>query len=200
VAAGDRVLVLGAAGGTGVAAIEIAKAAGATVIAAVSSEEKAAFARQCGADDAVVYPRGKLDKGQSKALADTFKAALGEFGADGADIVYDPVGGDYAEPALRSIAWKGRYLVVGFAAGIPTIPLNLALLKGCEIVGVFNGGFLAREPETAKANVRELLRLYEAGKIRPRVSARYPFERAREAIEHIAARGAIGKLVVEMPR
>lgn len=193
--AGDRVLILGAAGGTGVAAIEIAKAVGAFVVAAVSSEEKADFARKCGADAAIVYPRGRLDKEQSKALVEAFKTALGDHGAD---VVFDPVGGDYAEPALRSIAWKGRYLVVGFTAGIPSIPLNLPLLKGCEVVGVFNGGFLAREPETAKANVRDLLKLYEAGKIRPHVKQRFSFEQANVAIEQIAARGAIGKFVVEM--
>ena len=190
---GETVLVLGAAGGTGVAAIEIARAFGARVVAASSSEEKAEFTRQCGADDTLVYPRGALDRDASRALGEAFKAVLGSHGAD---VVYDPVGGDYAEPALRAMAWRGRYLVVGFTAGIPKLPFNLPLLKGCEIVGVFNGGFQANEPETAAANTRELMALYEAGKLRPRISATYPFDAAPEAIAAIGARQALGKLVV----
>ncbi|HMJ92807.1 MAG TPA: NADPH:quinone oxidoreductase family protein, partial [Allosphingosinicella sp.] len=131
---GDTLLVLGAAGGVGLAAVELGKAYGARVIAAVSSEEKAEAARSAGADSAIVYPQGPFDKDQSKALAQQFKDAVGP---NGADIVYDPVGGDYAEPALRSIAWEGRYLVVGFPAGIPKLPLNLTLLKSCDVCGVF---------------------------------------------------------------
>lgn len=195
VKAGDRVLVLGASGGTGTSAVEIAKAAGAFVVAGVSSEDKAAFARECGADATVIYPRGSLDRDQAKALTQAFKAALG---GDGADVVFDPVGGDYAEPALRAIAWRGRYLIVGFPAGIPRLPFNLPLLKGCEIVGVFNGGFHAREPDLAKANLRALIALYEAGKIRPRVSGHFAFEDAPAAIEQVAGRRALGKLVVQM--
>lgn len=195
IGAGETVLILGAAGGTGVAAIEIAKAFGATVVAATSSEEKAAFARECGADATLVYPRGALDRDASRALGEALKNALG---SRGADIVYDPVGGDYAEPALRSIAWRGRYLVVGFTAGIPKLPLNLPLLKGCEIVGVFNGGFQANEPEVAAANVRELLALYGAGKLRPRISRSFQFEDAPQAIAAIAARAALGKFIVTM--
>jgi NADPH2:quinone reductase len=193
IAAGETVLVLGAAGGTGVAAIEIAKAFGARVVAAASSEEKVAFARDCGADDTVVYPRGPLDRDASRTLGEAFKETLGQHGAD---IVYDPVGGDYAEPALRAMAWRGRYLVVGFAAGIPKLPFNLPLLKGCEVVGVFNGGFQANEPEVAAANTRKLMSLYEAGRLRPRISRAYRFEEAPEAIRAIGAREALGKLVV----
>ncbi|OYY92106.1 MAG: NADPH:quinone oxidoreductase [Sphingomonas sp. 28-66-16] len=193
-AAGETVLVLGAAGGTGVAAIEIAKAFGGYVVAAVSSEAKAAFARSCGADDAIVYPGGALDKEQSRALGAAFKTAA----PNGFDIVYDPVGGDYAEPALRSMAWKGRYLVVGFTAGIPKLPFNLVLLKGCEVVGVFNGGLQANEPDVGAENVRELVALYEQGKLRPRVTATYAFADAPAAIAAIADRSAMGKLVVEV--
>ncbi len=193
-AAGETVLVLGAAGGTGMSAIEIAKAFGARVIAASSSDEKAAFARTCGADDTIVYPAGALDKDQSRALGEAFKAAA----PNGFDVVYDPVGGDYAEPALRSMAWKGRYLVVGFTAGIPRLPFNLPLLKGCEIVGVFNGGFVANEPGVAATNTGELLELYQAGKLRPRITRRFAFEDAPQAIEAIAGRTAMGKLVVEI--
>jgi NADPH2:quinone reductase len=192
---GETVLVLGAAGGTGIAAIEIAKVFGARVVAATSSEEKAAFARACGADAALVYPRGALDRDASRALGAAFKDVLG---ADGADVVYDPVGGDYAEPALRAMAWRGRYLVVGFAAGIPRLPFNLPLLKGCEIVGVFNGGFQANEPELAAANTHELIALYEQGKLRPRISRTYAFEEAPDAIAAIGAREALGKVVVSL--
>lgn len=195
IAAGDRVLVLGAAGGTGIAAIELAKAFGATVCAAVSSEEKASFARDCGADETIVYPPGPLDKDAGRALGAAFK----EFGGDhGIDIVYDPVGGDYAEPALRSMAWKGRYLIVGFTAGIPRLPFNLPLLKGCDVVGVFNGGMVANEPEVAQANIAALLQLYAEGKIRPRVSRVFDFADAPDAIALIGGRGALGKLVVRV--
>jgi NADPH2:quinone reductase len=192
---GETVLVLGAAGGTGIAAIEIAKVFGARAVAATSSEEKATFARACGADATLVYPRGPLDREASRALGAAFKDVLG---ADGADVVYDPVGGDYAEPALRAMAWRGRYLVVGFAAGIPKLPFNLPLLKGCEIVGVFNGGFQANEPELAAANTHELIALYQQGRLRPRISQTYRFEDAPDAIAAIGAREALGKLVVSL--
>lgn len=195
IAAGERVLVLGAAGGTGVAAIELAKAFGATVCAAVSSDEKAAFARDCGADETIVYPRGELDRDAARALGEQFKAFGGKRGID---IVYDPVGGDYAEPALRSMAWKGRYLVVGFTAGIPKLPFNLPLLKGCEIVGVFNGGLNANEPDVAADNVAQLLKLYHRGAIRPRVSQAFDFADAPQAIVAIGERAALGKLVVRV--
>ncbi len=190
---GQTLLVLGAAGGVGLAAVELGKAKGARVIAAVSSEEKAAAARDAGADDAIVYPRGPFDKDGQKALSELFKAAVGP---NGADVIYDPVGGDYAEPALRAIAWEGRYLVVGFPAGIPRLPLNLTLLKSCDVCGVFWGAFAARDPKANADHVAELFRLWEAGKINPKVSATYPLDRAGEAISSVAARQSIGKLVV----
>jgi NADPH2:quinone reductase len=193
--AGQTLLVLGAAGGVGLAAVELGKAKGARVIAAVSSEEKATAAREAGADEAIVYPMGPFDKDGQKALTELFKAAVGP---KGADVIYDPVGGDYAEPALRAIAWEGRYLVVGFPAGIPKLPLNLTLLKSCDVCGVFWGAFAARDPEANAAHVAELFRLWEAGRIAPRVSATYPLERAGEAIAAMAARQAIGKLVVTL--
>lgn len=191
--AGQTLLVLGAAGGVGLAAVELGKARGARVIAAVSSEEKAAAARTAGADDAIVYPRGPFDKDGQRALAQLFKDAVGP---DGADVIYDPVGGDYAEPALRAIAWEGRYLVVGFPAGIPKLPHNLTLLKSCDVCGVFWGAFAARNPKANAAHVAELFRLWGEGKIRPNVSATFPLERGGEAIAAMAARRVIGKLVV----
>lgn len=193
--AGDVVLVLGAAGGVGLSAIELAKAFGARVIAGVSSEEKAQVAREAGADDVVIYGRAPFDKAQSKELADKFKAACGP---NGANIVYDIVGGDYSEPAVRAIAWEGRFLVVGFPAGIAKLPLNLTLLKSCDVCGVFWGGFTTREPERFKAQVAELFELLEAGKIKPRVSARFALDEGREAIAMLENRQAMGKVVVEM--
>jgi NADPH:quinone reductase-like Zn-dependent oxidoreductase len=193
--AGQSLLVLGAAGGVGLAAVELGKAKGARVVAAVSSEDKAAAARAAGADDAVIYPRGPFDRDGQKALAQLFKDAVGP---DGADVIYDPVGGDYAEPALRSIAWEGRYLVVGFPAGIPRLPLNLTLLKSCDVCGVFWGAFAARDPKANAGHVVELFRLWDEGKIRPHVSATYPLARGGEAIAAMAARQVIGKLVVEI--
>ncbi|WP_242095534.1 NADPH:quinone oxidoreductase family protein [Sphingomonas sp. CROZ-RG-20F-R02-07] len=193
--AGETLLVLGAAGGVGLAAIELGKAFGATVVAAVSSEEKAAAAKAAGADTTLVYPRGPFDKDQSKALAEQFKAAVGK---GGADVIYDPVGGDYAEPALRSIAWEGRYLVVGFPAGIPRLPLNLTLLKSCDVCGVFWGAFAARDPQANAAHMDHLFRLWEEGRIAPRVTETFAFERGGDAIAKMAGRGAIGKLVVEV--
>ncbi|NEX92521.1 NADPH:quinone oxidoreductase family protein [Caulobacter sp. 17J65-9] len=192
-AAGETLLVLGAAGGVGLAAIELGKAMGARVIAAVSSEEKAEFAKAHGADAAVVYPRGPFDAEAKKALGALFKDAVGP---NGADVIYDPVGGDYSEAALRAIAWEGRHLVVGFPAGIPKLPLNLTLLKACQVVGVFWGAFAAREPKRHADNVRELFGMYAAGKIKPEVSERFPLARAGEAIKRLARREALGKLVV----
>jgi NADPH2:quinone reductase len=193
--AGETLLVLGAAGGVGISAVELGKAYGARVIAAVSSEDKLAFAKKHGADSGVVYPRGPFDKAGAKALADLFKQACGE---QGADVIYDPVGGDYSEAALRSIAWDGRHLVVGFPAGIPRLPLNLTLLKSCQVVGVFWGAFMRRDPAAHAANVAELMSLYSEGKIRPVVSERYPLARAGEAIARLATRQAMGKIVVTM--
>jgi NADPH:quinone reductase-like Zn-dependent oxidoreductase len=192
---GQTLLVLGAAGGVGLAAVELGKAFGARVVAAVSSEEKAEAARAAGADEVLVYPRGPFDKEASKALAQTFKDAVGKAGAD---VVYDPVGGDYAEPALRSIAWEGRYLVVGFPAGIPKLPLNLTLLKSCDVCGVFWGAFAARDPAANGAHIQTLFRLWSEGRISPRVSRTWPLAQGGEAIAHMAARKAVGKLVVTL--
>jgi len=189
---GETLLILGAAGGVGAAAIELGKAAGARVIAAVSSEEKAAFCRGIGADETLVYPR-ELDRDAQKALSSEIKKLAG---GDGVDVVYDAVGGDYAEPALRALAWKGRFLVVGFPAGIPKIPLNLTLLKGSQIVGVFWGAAVAREPEGHAQNMADLFRLYAEGKIRPRISARFPLEQAAEALTLMEERKAMGKVVL----
>ena len=193
--AGETVLILGAAGGVGVAAIELAKAMGARVVGAVSSEEKAEFAKACGADATVISPPGAFAKGQGRALADAFKQATG----GGADIVYDAVGGDYCEPALRAMNWNGRYLVIGFPAGIPTPPLNLTLLKSSSIVGVFWGAAVARDPAGHEANVRDLFKLYSEGKLRPRISARFPLQDGDKAIRALMDRTATGKLVVTMP-
>ncbi|MFM9829217.1 MAG: NADPH:quinone oxidoreductase family protein [Sphingomonas sp.] len=193
--AGQTLLVLGAAGGVGLAAVELGKAFGARVIAAVSSAEKAAVCRNAGADEAIVYGRAPFDKEQSKALADQFKAVLGP---NGADVIYDPVGGDYAEPALRSIGWEGRYLVVGFPAGIPRLPLNLTLLKSCDVCGVFWGAFAARDPRANQAHVEQLFALWAEGKINPRVTDVFDFAKGGQAIAKMAARGAIGKLVVRI--
>jgi NADPH:quinone reductase len=192
---GERLLVLGAAGGVGLSAIELGKAFGARVIAAASSEEKVALARKHGADAGVVYPPGPFDKTGARALAELFKEAVGP---QGADVIYDPVGGDYCEAALRAIAWEGRLLVVGFPAGIPRLPLNLALLKSCQIVGVFWGGFTRRDAKANAANIAELMQLYAKGAITPLVSERYPLARAGEAIAQLAARKAMGKIVVTM--
>ena len=193
--AGDTLLVLGAAGGVGLSAVELGKAYGARVIAAVSNEEKAAAAREHGADEVVIYPRAPFDKDQSKALAEAFKAACGP---DGANVVYDIVGGDYSEPALRAIAWEGRFCVVGFPAGIARMPLNLTLLKSCDICGVFWGAFAARDPKANAAHIARLFELLKDGKINPRVSATFPLERGGEAIQLLAERKAIGKVVVTM--
>ena len=193
--AGQTLLVLGAAGGVGLAAVELGKAHGARVIAAVSSEEKAAAAREAGADEAIVYPLGPFDRDGQKALSQQFKDAVGPAGAD---VIFDPVGGDYAEPALRAIAWEGRYLVVGFPAGIPKLPLNLTLLKSCDVCGVFWGAFAARDPQANAAHVASLFMLWDEGKIAPRISATYALKDAGDAIAAMAARTVIGKLVVEL--
>lgn len=190
---GHNLLVLGAAGGVGLAAVELGKAFGARVIAAVSSEEKAAAAKAAGADEALVYGRAPFDKDQSKALAEQFKTALGP---QGADVIYDPVGGDYAEPALRAIGWEGRYLVVGFPAGIPRLPLNLTLLKSCDVCGVFWGAFAARDPKANAAHVGQLFRLWGEGRIAPKVTETFSLADGGKAIAKMAARQVIGKVVV----
>jgi NADPH2:quinone reductase len=190
--AGQTLLVLGAAGGVGMAAVEVGKALGARVIAAVSSEAKAAAAREAGADAAIVYP---TEEGDPKALTQSFKDAVG---ADGADVIFDPVGGDYCQAALRCIGWDGRYLVVGFPAGIPQLPLNLTLLKSCDVCGVFWGAFAAREPKRNADHIAQLFHWWAEGKIAPRISATFPLERGGEAIAALRDRRAIGKLVVEI--
>jgi NADPH:quinone reductase-like Zn-dependent oxidoreductase len=190
--AGQSLLVLGASGGVGIAAVEIGKALGARVVAAVSSDAKAKAALGAGADQAMVYPAGDLDP---KALAQQFKEAVGP---NGADVILDPVGGDYSEAALRSIAWEGRFLVVGFPAGIAKLPLNLTLLKSCDVCGVFWGAFAAREPQRNAAHIEQLFRWWAEGRIAPMISATYPLERAGEAIAALRDRKAIGKLVVTL--
>lgn len=193
--AGESLLVLGAAGGVGLAAVELGKAMGAKVIAAASSQEKVDLAMKHGAESGVVYPAGPFDRDGQKALAEMFKSACGP---NGVDVIYDGVGGDYAEPAFRSMAWEGRYLVVGFPAGIPKIPLNLPLLKGADIVGVFWGAAVSKDPKQHQENVNELFAMHSAGKIKPFVSERFPLARAGEAITHLASRKAMGKVVVTM--
>ena len=192
---GQTLLVLGAAGGVGIAAIEIGKALGARVVAAVSSEEKAEAAREAGADATLVYPAGPFDRDGQKALAGLFKEAVGPAGAD---VILDPVGGDYSEAALRAIAWEGRFLVVGFPAGIAKLPLNLTLLKSCDVCGVFWGAFAARDPTANAAHVEQLFRWWDEGRIAPRISATFPLERAGEAIAALRDRRAFGKLVVTL--
>jgi len=192
---GQTLLVLGAAGGVGLAAVEIGKALGARVVAAASSAEKAEAAGEAGADVALVYPRGPFDRDGQKALATLFKDAVGP---GGADVILDPVGGDYTEPALRSIGWEGRFLVVGFPAGIAKLPLNLTLLKSCDVCGVFWGAFAARDAQANAAHVEQLFRWWDEGKIAPKISATYPLERAGEAIAALRDRKAVGKLVVTL--
>ena len=192
---GETLLVLGAAGGVGLAAVELGKAMGARVVAAASSEQKLAMAREHGADEGIQYPAGALDKTEGRALTDRFKAACG---SGGAQVIYDAVGGDYTEAALRAIGWQGRHLVIGFPAGIPKLPLNLPLLKSCQIVGVFWGEFTARYPAMHAANVAELMQLYLDGRIKPAVTEHYPLARGAEAIARLGTRQALGKVVVMM--
>jgi NADPH2:quinone reductase len=192
---GQSLLVLGAAGGVGLSAVEIGKAMGARVIAAASSQAKVDLAISRGADSGVVYPVGPFDRDGQKALANLFKEACGPAGAD---VIYDGVGGDYAEASLRSIAWEGRFLVVGFPAGIPRLPLNLTLLKSCDVAGVFWGAAVARDPVAHQKNIAELMALYASGKVKPYVSETFPLSRAGEAITHLASRKALGKVVVTM--
>lgn len=183
---GETLLVLGAAGGVGLAAIELGKKMGARVIAAASTADKLAVCQAHGADAVINYESEDLRE-RIKALTD----------GKGVDVIYDPVGGKYAEPALRSIAWKGRYLVVGFAAGdIPKIPLNLALLKGCAILGVFWGDFAAREPQANMGNGMQLFQWLMQGELKPHISQRYPLEKAGEALRALMERRVTGKVVL----
>lgn len=188
--AGETVLVLGAAGGVGTAAIQIAKAAGARVIAAASTDEKCALCKSIGADETINYT--------THAIPDKFREAVkAATGGKGPDVIYDPVGGDFAEPAFRSIAWRGRYLVVGFASGpIPALPLNLPLLKGASLVGVFWGDFARREPKANGAMMAELAQWYAQGKVKPVIDSTMPMARLKEAYAHMGSRGVKGKLVM----
>jgi NADPH2:quinone reductase len=188
--AGETVLVLGAAGGVGTSAIQIAKAAGARVIAAASTEEKCALCKSIGADATINYGE--------QGLPDAFRTAIKEAtGGKGPDVIYDPVGGDFAEPAFRSIAWRGRYLVVGFASGpIPSLPLNLPLLKGASIVGVFWGGFAKQEPKANAAMMAELARWYAEGKVKPVIDSAMPMAELKAAFARMGSRAVKGKLVL----
>jgi NADPH2:quinone reductase len=177
----------------GLAAVELGKSMGLRVIAACSSQDKLDMALEHGADSGIVYGKGPFDHEEQKRLAAQFKEGCRP---NGADLIYDAVGGDYAEAALRSIAWQGRFMVIGFPAGIPRIPLNLTLLKGCDIVGVFWGAAVARDPAGHQENVGELMTLYGEGKIKPHISERFPLARGAEAIVHLASRKAMGKVVV----
>ena len=184
--AGETLLVLGAAGGVGTAAIQIGKVAGARVIAAASSDEKLELCRQIGADDTINYATGNLRE-ELKSLT----------GGKGPDVVYDPVGGDLAEPVFRSLGWRGRYLVVGFAQGsIPALPLNLALLKGAALVGVFWGEFARREPKANAQGLAELARWYAEGKVKPVIDRRLPMNQLMQAYELMGSRKVRGKLVM----
>jgi NADPH2:quinone reductase len=184
--AGETVLVLGAAGGVGTAAIQIAKQAGARVIAAASTDEKCTLCKSIGADATINYSH------------ENFREAVKALTAGiGPDVIYDPIGGDLAEPALRSIAWRGRYLVVGFAAGpIPALPFNLALLKGASIVGVFWGDFARREPKAQGAMMMELAQWYAQGKIKPVIGHTLPMSELKTAYAEMASRKVYGKLVM----
>ena len=182
----ETVLVLGAAGGVGLAAVTLAKLMGARVIAAASNDEKLALCRQYGADETINYTTEPLREALAKLV-----------GKKGVDVVYDPVGGDLAEAALRSMAWGGRYLVVGFAAGpIPALPFNLPLLKGCSIVGVFWGAFAERQPKDNARNIQELLDFWQQGQLVPHIYATYPLEQAADALDDMLSRRVMGKVLI----
>lgn len=186
--AGETLLVLGAAGGVGTTAVELGKLMGAKVIAAASSDEKLELCKKLGADEVINY--------SEVGLKDAIKELTG---GKGVDVVYDPVGGDYAEQAIRGMGWNGRYLVIGFASGpIPKIPLNLALLKGCSLVGVFWGRFVGEEPEVNLKNIEELWELFESGKIAPVVTDSFPQEQYQEAFNCMIERRARGKVILTM--
>ena len=196
--AGETLLVLGAAGGVGLASVELGKAMGARVIAAASTNEKIDLCIQHGADEGFIYPSGVLNRDQQKELSNKIKELTGGIGPN---VIYDPVGGSYSEPCLRSIAWEGRYLVIGFAAGadqIPKMPLNLTLLKGCQIVGVFWGAWVGMHPEENKKNFEELFKLHSEGKINPEVSDSFTLDDGALAIAHLKDRKAKGKVIIEI--
>ena len=193
---GETLLVLGAAGGVGLATVELGKAMGANVIAAASTQEKVDICIQHGADQGFIYPTGDLTRDQQKELSAKIKELTGGVGAN---VIYDPVGSGYSEPALRAIAWEGRYLVIGFAAGeIPKIPLNLTLLKGCQIVGVFWGAWTGLDPSGNVANFKEIFNLHVNGKIAPEVSDKFSLINAADAISHLQNRKAKGKVIIQI--
>ena len=193
---GETLLVLGAAGGVGLATVELGKAMGAKVIAAASTQEKVDLCIQHGADEGFIYPTGKLDRDQQKELSSKIKELTKGMGAN---VVYDPVGDDYSEPCIRATAWDGRYLVIGFAAGeIPKIPINLALLKGMKIVGVFWGAWVGMFPEENKKNFQELFQLHSDGKINPEVSDSFSLDNGAQAIAHLKDRKAKGKVIIKI--
>jgi NADPH2:quinone reductase len=193
---GETLLVLGAAGGVGLATVELGKAMGAKVIAAASTQEKVDLCIQHGADEGFIYPTGKLDRDQQKELSAKIKELTGGMGAN---VIYDPVGDDYSEPCIRATAWDGRYLVIGFAAGeIPKIPINLALLKGMKIVGVFWGAWVGMFPEENKKNFEELFKLHSEGKINPEVSDSFSLDDGAQAIAHLKDRKAKGKVIIKI--
>ena len=191
---GESLLVLGAAGGIGITAIHLGKAMGAKVIAAASSEEKLELCKNEGADETILYQKENMDRNTQKAFSETIK----EVSNGGVDVIYDIVGGDYAEPSLRAINWKGRYLVIGFTASIPQIPLNLALLKGCQIVGVFWGHFTGVEADLNSKNFEDLFELHAQGKIKPFISEIFSIEETAKAIKLLEDRKVLGKVVVSM--
>ena len=191
---GDEVLILGASGGVGLAALDIVKAKGARAVVGVSTEEKAKICRDYGADEVIVYGTGPKDKEEAKAFSAELKSKSMK---GGYDIIYDPIGDCYAEPAFRAIGWKGKYLVVGFAAGqIPKLPINLTLLKGASVVGVFWGAFTGREFEENQKNISDINRMLSVGEIKPLISKEIPMENAVEAIQMIGSRGVVGKVVL----
>ena len=193
---GETLLVLGASGGVGIAAIELGKAMGAKVIAAASTQDKVDMCMAHGADEGFIYPSGNLDRDQQKELSNKIKELTGGVGAN---VVYDPVGDSYSEPCLRATAWEGRYLVIGFAAGeIPKIPLNITLLKGCQVVGVFWGAWVGMCPDENNKNFAELFKLHAEGKINPEVSQKYTLENSADAFLHLANRKAKGKVIINM--
>jgi len=193
---GETLLVLGASGGVGIAAIELGKAMGAKVIAAASTQDKVDMCMAHGADEGFIYPSGNLDRDQQKELSNKIKELTGGVGAN---VVYDPVGDSYSEPCLRATAWEGRYLVIGFAAGeIPKIPLNITLLKGCQVVGVFWGAWVGMCPGENNKNFAELFKLHAEGKINPEVSQKYTLENSADAFLHLANRKAKGKVIINM--
>jgi NADPH2:quinone reductase len=183
---GETLLVLGASGGVGIAAIQLGKVMGARVIAAASSDEKLAVCKANGADELINYATDDL-RTRIKAIT----------GGKGVNVIYDPVGGGYAEPALREMAWNGRFLVVGFAAGdIPKVPLNLTLLKGCSIVGVFWGSFTRNEAEKSRQNHQDLMKMFTSGKVKPHIHATYPLEQAAQALNDVTYKRVSGKVVL----